>query len=131
MNKFKICTYHINFENADPIYEQIFNLSSKINKQYCEMNEYDYTSSIFDESVIKNFLEDDFFKIDTKRAKAYIYKYQYILDVLNSSENDYIVYVEYDACFCNTVKKLEDYVDDNHSIFYSRCNWSWDVRKLS
>ena len=78
MNKFKICTYHINFENADPIYEQIFNLSSKINKQYCEMNRYDYTSSIFDESVIKNFLEDDFFKINTKCAKAYIYKYQYI-----------------------------------------------------
>ena len=48
--------------------------------------------------------------------------------MLNTSENDYIVYVEYDACFCNTVKKLEDYIDDEHSIFfYSRCNWSYDI----
>lgn len=127
MSKFKVCTYHIKFNNPEPIYENIFNLSSKINKKYCELNGYEYTNSLFDESVLKDFLTDDFLKIDKKWTKACVYKYQYILDVLNTSENDYIVYVEYDACFCNTMKKLEEYIDSEYSIFYSRCNWSWDI----
>jgi hypothetical protein len=129
MSQFKVCTYHIKFDNANPIYEHIFNLSSKINKKYCELNGYEYTNSLFDESVFKDFLTDDFLKIDKKWTKACIYKYQYLLDVLNTSENDFIVYVEYDACFCNTIKKLEEYIDNEHSIFYSRCNWSYDVMR--
>ena len=47
-----------------------------------------------------------FSRLKKKWAKACVYKYKYLLDVLNTSENDYIVYVEYDACFCNTVKKI-------------------------
>lgn len=129
MSKFKVCTYHIKFDNPDPIYEKIFNLSSKINKKYCELNGYEYINNLFNESVLKNFLTDDFLKIDKKWAKACLYKYQYLLDVLNSSENDFIVYVEYDACFCNTIKKLEEYIDSEHSIFYSRCNWSYDIMR--
>ena len=126
-SKFKVCTYYIKFDNSSKIYEDIYNLSTKINKKYCELNGYDYTNCLFNESVLKNFLDDDFLKIEKKWAKACVYKYKYLLDVLNTSENDYIVYVEYDACFCNTVKKLEDYIDDEHSIFYSRCNWSYDI----
>lgn len=127
MSQFKVCTYHIKFDNANPVYENIFNLSSKINKKYCELNEYEYTNCLFNENILKNFLNDDFLKIDKKWAKACVYKYKYLLDILNTSENDYIVYVEYDACFCNTIKKLEEYIDIEHSIFYSRCNWSYDV----
>ena len=87
-SKFKVCTYYIKFDNSSKIYEDIYNLSTKINKKYCELNGYDYTNCLFNESVLKNFLDDDFFKIEKKWAKACVYKYKYLLDVLNTSEND-------------------------------------------
>lgn len=88
---------------------------------------YNYSFDLFNESVLNNFLDEEIFCIEKPWDRACIFKYQYLLDQLNSCEEDYLVYVEYDACFCNTIKKLEDYIDDEHDIFYSRCNWSWDV----
>lgn len=129
MPSFKVCTYHIKFDNADEMYEKIFNLTSKINKKYCELNNYNYTAKLFNESVFDHFLDDEIFEVKTKWDKACIYKYKYLLDILNTSDEDYVVYVEYDACFCNTIQKLENYIDNSHSIFYSRCNWSSDVNK--
>ena len=128
MPTFKVCTYHVKFNDADQIYEKIFNLTSKINKKYCELNNYSYVSTLYSELAFDHLLDDEIFEIDKKWDKACIFKYKYLLDILNTSNEDYIVYVEYDACFCNTIKKLEDYIDDQHSIFYSRCNWSCDVR---
>ena len=129
MLSFKVCTYHIKFDDSDQIYEKIFNLTSKINKKYCELNNYSYVSTLYNENIFDHLIDDEIFKIDRKWDKACIFKYKYLLDILNTSNEDYIVYVEYDACFCNTIKKLEDYVDDYHSIFCSRCNWTYDVQK--
>lgn len=129
MPTFKVCTYHIKFNNADKIYEDIFNISTTINKKYCELNNYSYICNLYNENVFDHFIDDEIFNIDKKWDKACIYKYKYLLDILNTSNEDYIVYIEYDACFCNTIKKLEDYIDNEHSIFYSRCNWTYDVNK--
>ena len=35
---FKVCTYHIALENANPIYKKIYTITNKINKKYCEIN---------------------------------------------------------------------------------------------
>ena len=129
MPSFKVCTYHVKLDGADQIYEKIFNLTSKINKKYCELNNYSYISTLYSELVFDYLIDEEIFKIDKKWDKACIFKYKYLLDILNTSNEDFIVYIEYDACFCNTIKKLENYVDDQHSIFYSRCNWSYDVQK--
>ena len=50
-SKFKVCTDHIKFDNSSKIYEDIYNLSTKINKKYCELNGYDYTNCLFNENI--------------------------------------------------------------------------------
>ena len=38
-------------------------------KKYCELNGYDYTNCLFNENILKNFLDDDFFKIEKSGLK--------------------------------------------------------------
>ena len=39
-SKFKVCTDHIKFDNSSKIYEDIYNLSTKINKKYYVHHQY-------------------------------------------------------------------------------------------
>lgn len=130
---FKVCTYHITFDDTvnnttSNIYNDILNLTTKINKKYCELNNYSYSCDIFDGNTLPKFLDDEIFEIENKWDIACAYKYQYLLDQMETSNEDYIVYIEYDACFANDILRLENYVDDIHKIFYSRCNWIFDLQ---
>lgn len=126
MSTFKVGGFYIWLSEFVPVYEKIYSLTSKINRKYCELNGYDYRFDILEKSVLDNLGDTEFFDISPK-CRAIIYKYKYMLDNLEKSAADYMVYVEYDACFCNDFRRLENYVDGEHDIFYSRCNWSFDL----
>jgi hypothetical protein len=127
MSTFKVCTYHINVGASDPQYKSLCELSTKVNRKYCELNNYEYTYKEFDETVLENFCQDGIFELESLKSKTWIYKYQFILDTLNSSTEDYIVFVESDSIFVNPNNKLENYIDTEHDIFYAASNWSWDL----
>lgn len=129
---FKVCTYHVNFNDivnntTDSLYKKIYELTSIINKKYCEIHNYNYSFDLFTKNDLTNFLDTEIFDLNNDWDKSGIFKYQYLLEQLEKSTEDYIVYIEYDACFCNNILKLEDYIDNEHNIFYSRCNWSYDL----
>ncbi|MBP5531796.1 MAG: hypothetical protein J6Y54_07200 [Lentisphaeria bacterium] len=127
MTSFKVCGFHVKLDQAAAVYEKIYSLTSKINKKYCDLNGYDYQFDILDKSVLTDFVDTSIFRFSSGWHWSCIYKYQYLLEMLEKSSEDYVVYVEYDACFCNDFLRLENYVDDNHDIFCSRCNWSYDI----
>ena len=127
MSSFDVCGFHIDWNPSPPIYEKIYTLTSGINQKYCELNGYHYQFDILSKSVFIGFLDNDIFNLASEWHRSCIYKYKYLLDKLERSSCDYVVYVEYDACFCNDFLRLENYIDGEHDIFYSRCNWSYDV----
>lgn len=133
MSTFKICTYHVfltSDKQTNKIYKDILNITCKINKKYCQLNNYSYQNNFFHADDLTNICDQSIFQL-SDYANVCIFKYKYLLDCLENSTEDYIVFVEYDACFCNTIKKLEDYIDNKHSIFYSRCNWTYDINRYS
>lgn len=127
MSSFDVYGFHVDWDPSPPIYEKIHTLTSAINKKYCELNGYHYQFDILNKSVLDNFIDDEIFHLASDWHLSCIYKYKCLLDKLEKSADDYIVYVEYDACFCNDFLRLENYIDGEHDIFYSRCNWSFDV----
>lgn len=131
---FKVCTYHVNCTDiinntTDSLYKKIYELTTAINKKYCEIHNYNYSFDIFNENELNNFLDTEIFQFNDKWNITCIFKYQYLLEQLEKSTEDYIVYVEYDSCFCNDIKRIEDFLnnDINTDFFYACCNWSWDI----
>lgn len=127
--KFDVCSFHIYLNNNknNEIYKKIRLKTDEINTKYCEVNNYTYNSQIISENRLDNFLINNVFNFNNNIEKTWIFKYQFILDKLEKSTADYIVFIEYDACFCNLKNKLQSYINDTHDIFYSRCNWNWDI----
>lgn len=77
---------------------------SLVNKEYCKYNKYDFIVS--NKQYVK-----------TDRAPAYN-KLPFILDTLNSTEYDYVVWIDADAHF-RKMDRLENYISNGEDIIWS------------
>lgn len=80
--------------------------SEKINEKYCSENGYIYYIEKNDEKL-RNWCED--------RSFTWI-KPKLILEILAKKECDYLLFLDIDAVFSNTNKKIENFIDENYDI---------------
>lgn len=114
--KFKMVSYFVPNDNED--FKKLTDITTQINKQYCEMHRYDYQLiNVSKEQIIEEFGEFDLEKIVGYKLKLW-------RDQLDS-DCDYLAFIDTDAAVSNPDIKLEDLIDDTHSLFFSRGNDIW------
>lgn len=86
-------------------------LSEELNKEYCEKNGYSYTVKR-DSQEIELFCQNEQIAIQW-------YKVKYIKDLLDSSNYDYILFLDADAIISNLNARIEDHIDENYNLVFS------------
>lgn len=100
--RIKVIQYLI---SNDKDYIKLANLTEKINKKYCEINNYEFKFEYINDDKNLDF-----------ELKA-LHKINYINDNLNNC--DYLVFIDADAAVVNPNRKIEDLIDNEHELFLS------------
>lgn len=108
----------------NPQYKNLIDLSSSINKKYCQLNNYQY----YIEQVSKQTIENKFGEIN--QLKIFSYVYYFIYEQLMKSNDDYLVFLDNDAVVNNPTIKIEDIIDNQHQLFLSKGNTKSDIIKI-
>ena len=110
--KVKLIQYYC---GNDEKYKEMIQEVSFLNSNYCKLHNYEYCFDFIEKQQIDNFLNSNTF---TWCVTAY--KLKYIYDHLMKNDADYLVFIDADAAVNNPNIKVEDLVDQNHSLFLSR-----------
>lgn len=95
-------------------YRKLADLSKQINQTYAKLHNYEYKFVELDKELIKKELDE----VNWNTVVAY--KQKFIADQLDGC--DLLAFIDVDAAVSNPNIKIEDLVDQDHSLFLSRGN---------
>lgn len=147
-NKFKIISY-VNYPKYDfkhfgnidvkkNEYEVIVSYYNFLVPKYCQMHDYAFEFREITEDKLSHIInqlkiyEDlDNTNISLMMSALALYKFQYINEVLNRDEDEYIVFLDIDALPSNPNIKLQSFIDDKHDLFLTPANNLYHVLNIN
>jgi hypothetical protein len=111
MNKIVVCQYW----TKNLSYGQY---TEAINKKYCEEQGYVYHNEVDTDKIFANL---------DGRAITW-YKPKFILEVLETHNPDFILFLDADAIVCDSSYRIEEFIDDNYNII---CTEDYGPSKLN
>ena len=121
MARFKIIQYNV---RIDPKYDQINKQSQQLITRYAAMHQYNFYKEQVGVQKIKQMYGGSSVK------QIFKYKIFFIKQMLDKSNQDYLVFIDNDAFINKPQIKFEDMIDDTHQLFLSRGNGMFDQNKL-
>lgn len=105
----------------DPVYKELVDVVADLNGEYCKRYNYKYCFEHVSREDVDNYINTNIF-----RWNINAYKFKVINDHLRMDDCDYLVYMDADAVVSNPTIKIEDLIDQDHSIFFSRSDSKYD-----
>ena len=113
--KIKVVQFYIPGQKKE--YRTLANISKEINQKYCKLHGYEYKFVQMPQSQIVRELGGFTWN------KMAAYKQKFFMDELKDC--DYLVWIDADAAVSKPQIKIEDLIDDQHDLFFSRGNEMW------
>lgn len=105
----------------DPTYQELIKVVSELNSKYCEKQGYEYSFDHIERQDVDNYINTNNF-----RWCINAYKFKVINKHLNENDCDYLVFMDADAVVSNPTIKIENLIDNQHHIFFSRSDSKHD-----
>lgn len=118
--KIKIVQFYC---GKNQVYNQLVNQVKDLNSNYCYIHNYDYQLRQVDEKQVQQFINSNNF-----RWNINAYKFKVIYEQLIQSDCDYLVYMDADAAISKPQIKIEDLIDNEHDLFFSRSDSKHDQK---